>query len=219
MAKTYIALAALAAATVATPASATITLVSASTIQGDNVLFNAGTQTGTTVTGRTQQGTAVNFTGTTVGGSNVIAANGGQARVEGDLNTITSNPNDTLGLTSLNFSLAGGTTFNNLEFNLFGGSGSAAFAITDNEGQVFNFSQALGNGENFFGFVGIDGQTIRSVSITTAGGIQDIRQIRLDQSVAAAVPEPGTWALMLLGFGGIGASLRRRRSQTIAQFA
>jgi len=27
-----------------------------------------------------------------------------------------------------------------------------------------------------------------------------------------AVPEPGTWALMLLGFGGLGAALRRRRA-------
>jgi hypothetical protein len=29
--------------------------------------------------------------------------------------------------------------------------------------------------------------------------------------VTAAVPEPGTWAMMLLGFGAIGASMRRRR--------
>jgi hypothetical protein len=29
---------------------------------------------------------------------------------------------------------------------------------------------------------------------------------------AAAVPEPATWAMMLLGFGAIGFSLRRRRS-------
>jgi hypothetical protein len=35
-----------------------------------------------------------------------------------------------------------------------------------------------------------------------------------------AVPEPATWALMLLGFGGIGWQLRRRRSgATFAQFA
>ena len=28
---------------------------------------------------------------------------------------------------------------------------------------------------------------------------------------AAAVPEPGTWAMMLLGFGGVGLAMRRRR--------
>lgn len=31
-------------------------------------------------------------------------------------------------------------------------------------------------------------------------------------ALVAPVPEPGTWALMLLGFGAIGYSLRRRRS-------
>lgn len=35
--------------------------------------------------------------------------------------------------------------------------------------------------------------------------------IRGDVSVAAAVPEPGTWLLMLVGFGAVGASMRRRR--------
>ncbi len=29
--------------------------------------------------------------------------------------------------------------------------------------------------------------------------------------LGVAVPEPGTWALMLLGFGGLGATLRRQR--------
>jgi hypothetical protein len=30
----------------------------------------------------------------------------------------------------------------------------------------------------------------------------------------ATIPEPGTWALMILGFGGAGAALRRRRSMS-----
>ena len=37
--------------------------------------------------------------------------------------------------------------------------------------------------------------------------------------VNSAVPEPGTWAMMLLGFGAIGVSMRRRKRVTIAQVA
>jgi hypothetical protein len=37
-------------------------------------------------------------------------------------------------------------------------------------------------------------------------------------TAAAAVPEPGTWAMMLLGFGAIGFSMRRRRSTTAHLF-
>lgn len=33
-------------------------------------------------------------------------------------------------------------------------------------------------------------------------------------SPTAAVPEPGTWAMMLLGFGAVGVSMRRRRRTT-----
>jgi hypothetical protein len=35
----------------------------------------------------------------------------------------------------------------------------------------------------------------------------------------AAVPEPATWGLMLLGFGGIGLTMRRRRRPVLAQIA
>ncbi|WP_308517208.1 PEPxxWA-CTERM sorting domain-containing protein [Sphingomonas flavescens] len=38
-------------------------------------------------------------------------------------------------------------------------------------------------------------------------------------TVANAVPEPATWAMMLLGFGGIGFAMRRRRQPTLAQVA
>ena len=38
-------------------------------------------------------------------------------------------------------------------------------------------------------------------------------------SGAAAVPEPASWAMMIAGFGGVGALLRRRRGGGLAAFA
>jgi hypothetical protein len=35
----------------------------------------------------------------------------------------------------------------------------------------------------------------------------------------AAVPEPGTWAMMLLGFGAVGFAMRRRRTPALMQIA
>jgi hypothetical protein len=37
--------------------------------------------------------------------------------------------------------------------------------------------------------------------------------------ILAAVPEPSTWAMMLVGFGGIGLAMRRRRRPVLAQIA
>jgi hypothetical protein len=50
--------------------------------------------------------------------------------------------------------------------------------------------------------------TLRSTGFPTA------------QAPVAAVPEPGTWAMMILGFGAVGFSVRRgRRDKTLAQLA
>ena len=38
-------------------------------------------------------------------------------------------------------------------------------------------------------------------------------------ATTTAVPEPATWALMLLGFGGIGMAMRRRRQPVLTQVA
>jgi hypothetical protein len=42
------------------------------------------------------------------------------------------------------------------------------------------------------------------------GSVTSVRVF--DSAVAGAVPEPGAWALMILGFGAAGTALRRRRS-------
>jgi hypothetical protein len=36
-------------------------------------------------------------------------------------------------------------------------------------------------------------------------------------TITAAVPEPGTWAMMLLGFGAIGLTIRRRRQVKVLE--
>lgn len=54
-----------------------------------------------------------------------------------------------------------------------------------------------------------------SVFFSAAGGDNlgpILDNVTLDiRSANGVIPEPGTWALMLLGFGGLGAMLRRRR--------
>ena len=37
----------------------------------------------------------------------------------------------------------------------------------------------------------------------------------IQQGTGFAVPEPASWALMILGFGGVGAALRRRQGVAV----
>lgn len=45
----------------------------------------------------------------------------------------------------------------------------------------------------------------------TSNGFFAIDNFTFGSSAVAAVPEPATWAMMLIGFGGMGVALRRRR--------
>jgi len=208
------------------PAGAVIVMVDPSAIQGANVLFNDGAQSGTTVFGFTQSGTQVLFTGADQGGGTTIRADGGQAQIEGALNATTHDSDDSWLLDALSFHLANGATFNNLEFRLDGGgASSASFTLVDAAGQSFSFAnRSLDDGDDRFGFQGVGGDTIRSVSVTlNGGGVEDVRQIRLDEiagpgrvqldQALGAIPEPTSWTTMIVGFGGVGALMRRRRRE------
>ncbi|MBL8554885.1 MAG: PEP-CTERM sorting domain-containing protein [Phenylobacterium sp.] len=57
------------------------------------------------------------------------------------------------------------------------------------------------------------------INLTGLGGVSDdigIDNVRFGQSqIQTGVPEPATWAMMLLGFGGAGAMVRRRRRTSV----
>ena len=74
-------------------------------------------------------------------------------------------------------------------------SGAQAFDLTSLGPQVY---------------LGFTGGTGLSYSV------QDITSWDLTTQAGAAVPEPASWAIMLLGFGGLGAVLRRRRAVSAA---
>ena len=82
-----------------------------------------------------------------------------------------------------------------------------------NAGGVFvNFDNAV---RTFASSAGPFTFALNDVSISSNSATQIV-----SGQIQAAVPEPGTWAMMLIGFGGMGVALRRRRSATmISQIA
>jgi hypothetical protein len=69
----------------------------------------------------------------------------------------------------------------------------------------------------------VDGSTIYQVNLATgvltngvgyAGGLGAANgEAFLNESVTTGVPEPSTWAMMLLGFAGIGFMAYRRKAK------
>ncbi|MEW5687323.1 MAG: PEPxxWA-CTERM sorting domain-containing protein [Pseudomonadota bacterium] len=60
----------------------------------------------------------------------------------------------------------------------------------------------------------LDGIVIRWGPDASVAGIDNIRY-----GVQGAVPEPATWAMMIMGFGGVGTLLRHRRKGPLAAVA
>ncbi|WP_445191633.1 PEPxxWA-CTERM sorting domain-containing protein [Sphingomonas sp. Tas61C01] len=71
-----------------------------------------------------------------------------------------------------------------------------------------SFGAGSGFGSGFTGFVD-------NAKVTTRLGTDAINF----ETVQSAVPEPSTWAMMLLGMGAVGASMRRRKVTTRVAFS
>lgn len=91
---------------------------------------------------------------------------------------------------------------------------SAIVNGTSNLGQVALFS--IGSG------LSLNLTAQGAGAFTSVFGAPDLTGARIGTadvnfvSTAAAVPEPGTWAMMIFGFGVIGYAARRRRSTVVA---
>lgn len=73
---------------------------------------------------------------------------------------------------------------------------------------------ALGNGANKYIVTASGGDVIKSFDFLFEPAVDDVKQFRLlavDGGGGGAVPEPAAWAMMILGFGGVGAMMRRKR--------
>jgi hypothetical protein len=157
-----------------------------------------------------QDGSAVDFSTT----SGLLSITGsGEATVYGDpaLENLFVNFEKTWGQVTFNFSTLDGTdshfklTVNGTTSFTYGaGAGDCEFCVID-------------NGENNFT---LTGPAIQTLNFEFDPAISNAKQFRLAVTdVTGGIPEPSTWGLMILGFGGLGALLRRRRAELASAVA
>lgn len=164
-------------------------------VGGDNTL----TGTGTVGIG----GPLVTFTTTQAGGMDLN---------EGAATITAGDPN--IALDNLFIEMQSGFTAGEFRLSRLTGGGppqNFTVAIGVNGGALSQTFQ----GNQRFGIVADQNEVITSILITTpSGGIGTFSQFRVTPvSVTAPIPEPGTWAMMLLGFGVLGFAMRRRRGK------
>lgn len=92
-------------------------------------------------------------------------------------------------------------------------TGHLVFDLTATDGSLLSLASATHNGATVYG-----GADLRQCPVTgacTTGPVGFSLSARDPNPTGAAVPEPATWAMMIVGFGAIGASMRRKQSRRV----
>lgn len=217
-------------ATIAVPASAAVTLV-----MGDNTLTTqihadaTMPDTGNTVYGVTFPGsTQISFLGTSIlhitGGSGYAQINDGSAldsQVLDDMEIfITSGGGFTGYEFTIQFAAAvvGQATpaYLTIGYELEGG-GTGSFSFVDGDPVLDNL-EFKNSAATDFRLAATGGDVITRLFLTSSLPFDQIKQNDIELA-AAPVPEPATWAMMLIGFAGAGVALRRKRRNALLQLA
>ncbi len=82
-------------------------------------------------------------------------------------------------------------------------------------GENFLGLRVTSGGQDFFGFAFTTNTVLNSFGFETQPGVG----ITATRAIPAPVPEPATWAMLILGFGAVGFALRRRKVQTALSYA
>ncbi|WP_108810798.1 PEPxxWA-CTERM sorting domain-containing protein [Sphingorhabdus sp. Alg231-15] len=105
--------------------------------------------------------------------------------------------------------------FNSFDFVSQGAAGDYQVNGFLGGNSVFSLNGSL-SPSGFTTIAGVGGNIDELDFILTANGTS----VNLDNiDVSTAVPEPATWAFMILGFGAIGGALRRRKANVKVSYA
>ena len=112
-------------------------------------------------------------------------------------------------------------SFNDVSLSVFSGANGTGTLLGSTTAADFNFQA---NNTYFMGFFS-GSENIGSFVLSNPAGAGDVfgvdNIVSAKLSSVAAVPEPATWAMMLLGFGFVGGALRsaKRRQNVTFSFA